>query len=139
MDPLVLYYRGEAGKGCEDIGPIYNPYLVQRGQGIGRVLSGLFRTLTPILWNSAKSRGKESLKALGREALRTGSTVIADIATNHPEQTQDIITKHVTASTQNLIDKLRGSARKRKRTTSSSARTSKKLQKSVRAKKKKIK
>jgi hypothetical protein len=135
MDPLVLYYRRQAGKGREDIGPIYSPYLVQRGHGIGSVLSGLFRTLTPILWNSAKSIGKESLKALGREALRAGSTIIGDIATNPPEQTQDIISKHVNASTQNLINRLRGSGRKRKRATSS-ARTNKKLKKTVRPKKK---
>jgi hypothetical protein len=55
----------------------------------------LFRTLKPILWSGAKSIGKETLKALGREALRTGTNIIRDIAENHPAQTTDIISKHV--------------------------------------------
>ena len=36
MDPLVLYYRRQAGCGREDIGPIYSiPPFVQRGHGLG--------------------------------------------------------------------------------------------------------
>ena len=33
--------------------------------------------------------GKEKLKALGREALRTGSNIIREIAENPPIQTTD--------------------------------------------------
>ena len=83
MVPLVQYYRREAGRGREDIGPIYStPPFVQRGHGLSSVLSGLFRTLRPILWSGAKSMGKETLKALGREALRTGGMFLPDIAEN---------------------------------------------------------
>jgi len=73
MDSLVLYYRRQAGRGREDIGPIYStaPF-VQRGHGLGSVLSGLFRTLRKILYSGAKSMGKETFKALGLEALHTG-------------------------------------------------------------------
>jgi hypothetical protein len=125
MDPLVLYYRRQAGRGREDIGPIYSiPHFVQRGHGLGDVLAGLFRTLKPILWSGAKSMGKEALKALGREALRTGTNIIKDIAENPPTQTTDIISRHVAGSTQNIINKLRGSgARKRKKKTQRTSRS----------------
>ena len=131
MDPLVQYYRRPAGRGREDIGSIYStPPFVQRGHGLGNVLAGLFRTLRPILWSGAKSIGKETLKALGREALRTGTNIIRDIAENPPAQTTDIISKHVTDSTQNIINKLRGSgARKRKRAASVTARNAKRKKK----------
>jgi len=93
-------------------------------------LAGLFRTLRPILWSGAKSIGKETLKALGREALRTGTNIIRDIAENPPAQTTDIISKHVTDSTQNIINTLRGSgARKRKRAASVTARNAKRKKK----------
>jgi len=59
--------------------------------------------------------GKEALKALGCEALRTGTNIIRNIDENPPTQTTDIISKHVADSTQNIMNKLRGSgARKRK-------------------------
>jgi hypothetical protein len=77
--------------------------------------------------------GKEALKALGREALRTGCNIIRDIAENPPTQTTDIISRHVAASTQNIIDKLRGSgARKRKRAAATTARKVKRRRKTRR-------
>jgi len=64
----------------------------------------------PVLWSSAKS--------LGREALPTGRKIMTDIADN-PSQTGDILSKHVSESTQNIIKKLLGGdARKRKRASS---------------------
>ena len=131
MDPLILYYRRQAGRGREDIGSIYStPPFVQRGHGLDSVLAGLFRTLIPILWSGAKSIGKETLKALGREALRTGTNIIRDIAKNPPTQTTDIISKHVADRTQNIINKLRGSgACKRKWPTSATARNTKRKNK----------
>jgi hypothetical protein len=82
MDPLVHYYRKQAGGGREDIGYIYSiPAFVQRGHGIGSVLENLFRTLRPF-FSVAKCMGKETLSALGREALRTGGKIPTDIAEN---------------------------------------------------------
>jgi len=134
MDPLVQYYRRQAGRGREDIGSIYStPPFIQRGHGLGDVLAGLFRTLKPILWSGAKSIGKETLKALGREALRTVTNIIRDIAENPPSQTTDIISKHVSGSTQNIINKLRGSGpRKRKRAASVTVRNAKRKKKAKR-------
>jgi hypothetical protein len=61
--------------------------------------------MRPVLWSSAKS--------VLREALRTGAKVMTDIAAN-PGQTGDILSKHATETTQNIIKKLRGVGRKRK-------------------------
>jgi hypothetical protein len=120
MHSLIRYYKCQAGHGHEDIGSIYTiPYYVQRGHGLGNVLAGLFRTFRPIIWSGAKSVGKEAIKALGLLASRTGTNIIRDVSANFPEQATNIISRHVTASTQNNINKLRGSGRssKRKRTT----------------------
>ena len=62
--------------------------------------------------------GKETLRALGRKALRTGGKILKEIAENPPTETNDIISKHLTDSTRNIIKKLRGVDRKRKRASS---------------------
>jgi hypothetical protein len=104
MDLLVQYYRRQAGRGREDMGPIYSTQpFIRRGHRIGSILAGLFRTLRPILRSGAKSLGKEAFKTLGREALRIGGNIIRDIAENPPTQTTDIISKYVATSTQNII------------------------------------
>jgi hypothetical protein len=114
MNPLVQYYLRQAGRGSgrdpNGIGPIYtSPLYLQRGHGIGSFLGGLFRSVRPLLRSGAKNLGNATVKALGREALRTGSRILSDIADKAPDvRTSDIISKHVTASTQNLISKLHG-------------------------------
>ena len=127
MDPLVSYYLQQAGRGSyrgggySGIGPVYStaPF-VQRGHGIGSFLSGLFRFVKPILWSGAK--------VVGRETLRTGGKILQDIADNSsPDvKARDIVSKHIGESTRNLIGKLRGKGRKRKRHTSSSPSKTKK-------------
>jgi len=77
----------------------------------------------PILWSNASS--------IGREALRAGGKIAADIADN-PSNTnvRDILSKHVSASAQNIIKNLQGGgglgivgvSRKRKRAASSKPR-----------------
>ena len=114
MDHLVVYYRKQAGRSREDMRPIYSiPPFVQRGHGIGSVLAGLFRTRRTVLWSGAKSTGKETLKALGREALRTGGKILTDIAENPQSETQDIISKQVTDSKQNIKSYVEAVASKR--------------------------
>jgi ABC-type phosphate/phosphonate transport system ATPase subunit len=116
MGPLIHYYKRQARNRRQIIGLIYtNPYFVQRGHGLGNVLLGLYTTLRPILWSCAKSVGNEAIKALGRETLRTGTDIIIRVAANPPEQTRNIISRYATASTHDLIDKLRKiGSRKRK-------------------------
>ena len=110
MHPLEVYYLKQAGRGQYDtgIGPIYTtpPYL-QRGHGIGNFFGSLFRWVKPVLWKGAK--------AFGRETLRTGGKILSDIAENKSPEVSagDIISRHVTESTQNLISKLCGRGRKR--------------------------
>jgi len=110
MYPLVRYYLNEAGRGKDnDIGPVYaSPLVLQRGYGIGSFLSGLWRVVRPIFWSGAK--------ALGRETFCTGGDILTDIARLSTDQNpRDIVSKHVNATTQNLINKLSRRGRKRKK------------------------
>jgi len=114
MHPLEVYYRRHAGRGSDNtdtgIVPIYSsPSFVQRGHGIGHSFGSLFRSLKPILWSGAK--------ALGRGSLRTGGKILSVIAENRSPEVSvgDIVSRHMTESTQDLIDKLRGRGRKRTR------------------------
>jgi len=66
MNPLTRFYIHQAGGG--GVGPIF----VQRGHGLGDILSALFRTMRNLFFTSKRTAGKEAAKALGREALRTG-------------------------------------------------------------------
>jgi hypothetical protein len=96
MNPLVHYYLRQAGRGSRrdnGIGPVYaSPLYLQRGHGIGSFLGGLFRSVRPLLWSGAKILGKATVKALGREALRTGGRILSDIADKTPDvSTSDII------------------------------------------------
>src|SRR5215510_2446592 len=116
MNPFVSYYLNQAGRGhsggYNGIGPVYSTTpLVQRGHGIGSFLSGLFRFVRPILCSGAK--------VVGRETLRTGGKVLEDISENKfPDvSARDIASKHMGEATQNLIGKLRGEGRKRRRLT----------------------
>ena len=106
MTPLGQYYTRQAGGGGggrgsdSGIGPIYSvPPFIQRGHGIGSFLRGVWRTVQPVLWSSAKS--------LGRKALRTGGKIMTEIADN-PSQTGDILSQHATETAQSIIKKLRG-------------------------------
>jgi len=105
-------YVKRGGEGGRGIGPVYSvsPF-VQRGQGIGSFLRGLWRSVRPVLCSCAKS--------LGREALRTGGNIMTEIAANRG-QTGDILSKHAPETTQNIIKNLRGGGRKRKRASSHS-------------------
>jgi hypothetical protein len=49
---------------------------MQRGNGIGSFLRGLFRFVKPLLYSGAK--------AIGKEALKTGSYILTDILEKQP-------------------------------------------------------
>jgi len=51
---------------------------VQRGNGLGSFFRGLFPFVKPLLYSGAK--------AVGKEALETGSNIITDILNKQPEQ-----------------------------------------------------
>ena len=108
MDPLVRYYLHQAGRGYSGakggIGSIYSvPITYQRGYGIGSFFAGLWRMVKPILWSSAKT--------VGRETLRTGGKILTDMADKSAgTPAGDIVAKHA----RELIGKLKGGGRKRK-------------------------
>ena len=124
MNTIESYYLHQAGRGFGDtnIGPVYSvPQFVQRGHGIGNVLTDFSRWIKPILWSGVKTMGLES--------LRTGGTILADLAQNtNPDVTpRDIVSKYLSETVENLLSG-RGSKRKRNATTAT-ARTVRKTTK----------
>jgi len=80
----------------------------------------LFRWLKPIVFSDA-TRG--ALRTIGKEALRTGGRVLADMADNTDVSTRDIVSKQLGVAAKNLVTKMRGSGtRKRKRAASATSR-----------------
>jgi hypothetical protein len=103
MNPLVRYYLHQAGRGYGDssIGPIYSaPHILQRGHGIGSVLTGFWRWIKPILWKGTKS--------LGRETMRTGGKILSDLADNTSLDVKpaDVVSKRLYESAENLIGRV---------------------------------
>jgi hypothetical protein len=114
---FTQYYLTQAGlgaRGIGDIGPVYStPPFLQRGHGMGNNLWGLFRAFRHHVWQAAKTVSVESLKTLGREALRAGTNIVHDIAQNPQTDPSVIVRRHVSESTQNIVRKLRGGGRPR--------------------------
>ena len=120
MNPIVRYYLHQAGR-C--YGGTYSvPQFVQRGHGIGSVLTEFWRWIKPILWNGAKT--------VVRESMRTGGKFLAYLAqnTNSDVTHNDIVSKYLSESTQNLIGKLLN-GRERKRKGNTTVRTNQKTKK----------
>src|SRR5215472_12861192 len=84
MDRYTRYYVNQSGGG--DIGPVYRAcFRMQRGNGIGSFFRGLYRFAKPLLYSGAK--------AVGKEALRTGSNILTGILEKQPEQPMGTIFK----------------------------------------------
>ena len=126
MNRLTRYYINQAGGGGSgEVGTIYSvPPFVQRGNGLGSFLGGLFRSIRPFFFFGIRTAGK----ALGREALRTGGKILTHKADNPQTGIKEIISKHVQSTVQNLGTRMTGRGRKRKqRSTSRITRKSKNL------------
>lgn len=94
------------GGNLDSIGPMYHAgFRMQRGNGIGSFLGGLFRIVRPLFVKSAR--------AIGREALNTGSSILADMAVKSPDQKVGGIIRQRVQETVNR--NMTGSGRKRKR------------------------
>ena len=120
MNPIVRYYLHQAGRGYRgtDIGPIYSvPLFVQRGHGIGSVLTGFWRWIKPIFWSGAKTLGRESVRKRGKflEVLAQN--------TNSDVTPRDIVSKYLSESIGKVLC-MRG--RKRKGNATITARTNRK-------------
>jgi hypothetical protein len=94
------------GGSLDNIGPLYHAgFRIQRGGGIGNFLGGLYRLVRPLFVKSAR--------AIGREALNTGSSILSDIATKSPHEKVGAIVRKRMQETVNR--NMTGSGRKRKR------------------------
>lgn len=107
---VVKYYVNQAGNG---LGHYYVGSSHQKGYGLGGFLGGLFRTILPFL--------KSGAAAVGREALRTGSHILADAASGGIPLSSSV-QRHTEEAGGNLMRKLSaklsGNGIKRRRTAS---------------------
>ena len=77
MDRYTRYYMNQSCGG--EISPVYRAsFRVQMVNGIGSFFRWLFRFVKPLLYSGAK--------AIGKEALKTGSNIITDVLNKEPEQ-----------------------------------------------------
>lgn len=67
------YYAQQSGKGGA---AVFRGYRMQRGHGLGSILSGLFRSAVPMI--------KKGLAFFGRQALKTGAQIANDVAEGEP-------------------------------------------------------
>ena len=63
------YYLGQAGGNL----PVFAGSRVQRGHGIGGILSGLMRMAAPLM--------KSGMKSLGKQGMKTGLQIAGDVMT----------------------------------------------------------
>jgi len=99
MDRYTRYYVNQSGGG--EIGPVYRAsFRMQRGNGIGSFFRALFRFVKPLLYSGAK--------AVGKEALKTGSNIITAILNKEPKQPVGAIFKNRFSEAKgNLQEKIR--------------------------------
>ena len=64
--PYENYYLNQVGQGV----PVFEGATLQRGYGLGGILSGLLRSAVPLI--------KQGVKTLGKHALRTGVNIATD-------------------------------------------------------------
>jgi hypothetical protein len=99
MDRYTQYYANQSGSG--EIGPLYKAsFRVQRGHGIGSSFRGLFRFVKPLLYSGAK--------AVGREALKSGSNIITYLLEREPDRkVGDILRTRFGEAKDNLEQKIK--------------------------------
>jgi len=104
MAHIAEYYvkQAQTGSGMN----FYAGSSTQKGAGIGSFLGGLFRNIFPYL--------REGASAVGREALRAGSHILADAATGQVPL-KNSVKQHFSEAGKNLVTKMRGRGIKRGR------------------------
>ena len=78
---------------------------IQRGRGLGGILSGLFRTFVPIVKRSIIPIAKKSGKYIGRELLKTGKDVIEDVVV-HKRPVKQSLKRRGTEAAHRAINQL---------------------------------
>lgn len=107
-DLYTDYYVNQSGSGM----PVYTGARVQRGHGLGSILSGLFRSAIPIF--------RKGLSWIGRQALDKGAQlagqVARDVAEGKPfiDSTKSRVKETINEYVPGVIDQT-GSGRRRRR------------------------
>lgn len=122
MDAFTRHYMQQVGGGSGDaskvedrIGPVYRGGF-SRGQR-GR---GVFTSAIKGLWDWVSPLFTSGVKALGSQAVNTGSKILSDTLSG--ENIADSAKRRLSESRDNMVKKIQGSGRGRKRSTSSEER-----------------
>lgn len=100
------YYMKQSGSGM----PVFQGSRMQRGHGLGSILSGFFRSAWPLIQTGAK--------AFGKQVLRTGLRIANDVSegSNFKEASKRRIPEGIKAFASSYdFNNQGGSGRKRKR------------------------
>jgi len=98
------FFATQQGEGDFYRGKRYIRSYKQNGQGVGLVLSSLWRVLSPVLKNLGTN--------LGREALSTGSRILEDVTKG--ESIKDAAKSGLKQGVKNIFGPHKGEGRKRK-------------------------
>lgn len=82
----------QSGKGAF---PVFRGSRMQRGYGIGSLLSGMFRAAVPLL--------RKGAQALGKQALRTGIQVGRDVLSG--QMVGDSVKRQVTQGAKKMVNR----------------------------------
>jgi len=121
MDPYDSHYRGQTGGGIDfSIGPVYRAgFSKQRGRGFGSFLRSVLSYVSPLF--------KSGAQALGKAALSTGANIISDVAASDgsPISIKEIAKRRAVETRDNMVRRMRGGGRRRKRVRKVAKRTAK--------------
>ena len=104
--------------------PVFQGSVIQKGYGLGGIISGLTRsiipllgrTITPLLKQGAKHAipiVKEGARELGKHALETGVKSLSDVLTNK-KTIRSAVKDQKSAMKRKLSEVMSGSSKKRK-------------------------
>lgn len=99
----LLQYYSDREQGGAGLDYFYTPYSIQKGAGVGSFLSGLYRSIFPLIRKSANYLAPHIMKTMGE--------VATDYATN-PSTFQNSVKNHSLSALENVtsdaIKKMRG-------------------------------
>lgn len=127
MSHITSYYlqQAQTGSGLN----YYAGSSSQKGAGIGSFLGGLFRSIFPFI--------KQGAQTVGREAMRAGSHILADVVSGEVPL-RNSVQAHIKQAGQNLSERMKGNGIKRLRSKSRNHSTRKSRGGQTRAQKRKI-
>jgi len=110
MSLFDTYYINQAGGGGDRMSNFYRGGIYQKGNGLGAILSSVFRAVLPLV--------KSGAKYIGKEALTTGLDIINDQEASG-DSYEKVIKRQMSEAGKRVIKKMRGSGvgRKKKKTT----------------------